>query len=230
MFMIKGNENLKPEKNNYVSLGTEYSNDNFFISGNVYGNFFRKKIEGVWRIYDMQYNFEYTNLAKQNLIGLETIMRWHFLNHFTMNATYSYVNVSKTDGVQVNTTSPHAATASLDYKYNKKNYRLGATFSASYMGEKKFDVQDRLSVNGESHDAYFRCQLPQYVLCNLSVIQTFYNKVKVTVGVDNIFNYVPKTLGSGITMFNVPATAGAKAHVQVEVLVDELVKAFRKKK
>ena len=156
-------------------------------------------------------------------------MRWHFLNHFTMNATYSYVNVSKTDGIQVNTTSTHAATASLDYKYNKKNYRLGATFSASYMGEKKFDVQDRLSVNGESHDAYFRCQLPQYVLCNLSVIQTFYNKVKVTVGVDNIFNYVPKTLGSGITMFNVPATAGAKAHVQVEVLVDELVKAFRKK-
>ena len=71
MFMIKGNEDLKPEKNNYVSLGTEYSNDNFFISGNVYGNFFRKKIEGVWRIYDMQYNFEYTNLAKQNLIGLE---------------------------------------------------------------------------------------------------------------------------------------------------------------
>ena len=196
----------------------------------VSGNFFRKKIEGVWRIYDMQYNFEYTNLAKQNLIGLETIMRWHFLNHFTMNATYSYVNVSKTDGIQVNTTSPHAATASIDYKYNKKNYRLGATFSASYMGEKKFDVQDRLSVNGESHDAYFRCQLPQYVLCNLSVIQTFYNKVKVTVGVDNIFNYVPKTLGSGITMFNVPATAGAKAHVQVEVLVDELVKAFRKKK
>lgn len=56
MFMIKGNEDLKPEKNNYVSLGTEYSNDNFFISGNVYGNFFRKKIEGVWRIYDMQYN------------------------------------------------------------------------------------------------------------------------------------------------------------------------------
>ena len=44
---------------------------------------------------------------------------------------------------------------------NKKNYRLGATFSASYMGEKKFDVQDRLSVNGESHDAYFRCKLPQ---------------------------------------------------------------------
>ena len=43
---------------------------------------------------------------------------------------------------------------------------------------------------------------------HLSVSQTFYNKVKLTLGVDNIFNYVPKTLGSGITMFNVPATPG----------------------
>ena len=213
-----------------MSLGAEYSDDHFFASGNVYGNFFRKKIEGVWRIYDMQYNFEYENLSKQNLVGLEAILRWHFLNHFTANATYSYVHVSKNSGIQVNTTSPHAATASLDYKYTKRNYRLSAAFSASYMGEKKFDVQDRLSVNGVSHDAYFRCMLPQYVLCNFSVMQTFYNKVKVSVGVDNIFNYVPKTLGSGITMFNVPATAGATAHVQVEVLVDELLKVFRKKK
>lgn len=242
MFMIKGNEYLRPEKNNYVSVGAEYSDDHFFLSGNVYGNFFRKKIEGVWRIYDMQYNFEYTNLSKQNLVGLEAIMRWHFLDHFTLNGTYSYVNVSKLDGIQVNTTSPHAATASLEYKFAKKNYRFGATFSASYMGEKKFDVQDRVtpkadevkeeyaSYAGNSQDAYFRCKLPQYVLCNISVIQTFYNKVKVTMGVDNVFNYVPKTLGSGITMFNVPATAGAKAHIQVEILVDELVNALKRKK
>ena len=152
MFMIKGNEDLKPEKNNYVSLGTEYSRTITSSSRAMcMATFFRKKIEGVWRIRDMQYNFEYTNLSKQNLIGLEAIMRWHFLNHFTMNATYSYVNVSKKRWRTGEHHSPHAATASLDYKYNKKNYRLGATFSASYMGEKKFDVQDRLSVNGESH-------------------------------------------------------------------------------
>lgn len=242
MFMIKGNEYLRPEKNNYVSLGGEYSDDHFFLSANVYGNFFRKKIEGVWKIYDMQYNFEYTNLSKQNLVGLEAIMRWHFLDHFTLNGTYSYVNVSKTDGLQINTTSPHAATASIEYKYTRRNYRLGATFSASYMGTKKFDVQDRLTATadqlaagyedyaGASHDAYFRCELPQYVLCNVSVIQTFHNKVKLTLGVDNVFNYVPHTLGSGITMFNVPATAGAKGHVQVEILVDELINAFKRKK
>ena len=241
MFMIKGNEYLQPEKNNYVSLGAEYSDDKLFASVNVYGNFFRDKIEGVWKIYDMQYNFEYTNLNKQNLIGLEALLRWHFLDHFTLNGTYSYVNVSKNDGVQVNTTSPHAATGSLDYRVAWKKYRLGVTFSASYMGTKKFDVQDRLTASADlvaegyedcantSTDAYFRCELPQYVLCNISTVHTLFNKVKVTLGVDNIFDYVPKTLGSGITMFNVPATPGARAHVQVEILLDEIINAIKRK-
>lgn len=232
MFMIRGNENMQPEKNNYFSLGAEYSNDRLFLSGTAYGNYFRDKIEGVWRIYDMQYNFEYTNLSKQRLLGLEALLRWHVLDCLTLNGTYSFVNVSKNEGIQVNTTSPHAATASLDYKFTKKNYRLNAVFSASYMGRKKFDVQDRVFVeeDNKSYDAYFRCDLPQYVLCNLSVSQTFYNKVKLTLGVDNIFNYVPKTLGSGITMFNVPATPGTRGWVQLEFMLDDVINSLRKKK
>lgn len=232
MFMIRGNENMRPEKNNYFSLGAEYSNDRLFVSGTAYGNYFRDKIEGVWRIYDMQYNFEYTNLSQQRLLGLEVLARWSVLDCLTLNGTYSFVDVSKNKGIQVNTTSPHAATASMDYKYMKKNYRLNAVFSASYMGGKKFDVQDRVFVKEEnkSYDAYFRCDLPQYVLCNLSVSQTFWNKVKLTLGVDNLFNYVPKTLGSGITMFNVPATAGARGWVQVEFMLDDVINSLKKKK
>lgn len=232
MFMIRGNENMRPEKNNYFSLGAEYSNDRLFVSGTAYGNYFRDKIEGVWRIYDMQYNSEYTNLSQQRLLGLEVLARWSVLDCLTLNGTYSFVDVSKNKGIQVNTTSPHAATASMDYKYMKKNYRLNAVFSASYMGGKKFDVQDRVFVKEEnkSYDAYFRCDLPQYVLCNLSVSQTFWNKVKLTLGMDNLFNYVPKTLGSGITMFNVPATAGARGWVQVEFMLDDVINSLKKKK
>ncbi len=232
MFMIRGNENMQPEKNNYFSLGAEYSNDRLFVSGTAYGNYFRDKIEGVWRIYDMQYNFEYTNLSKQRLLGIEALLRWRVLDCMTLNGTYSYVNVSKNEGIQVNTTSPHAATASLDYKYARKNYRLNAVFSASYMGSKKFDVQDRVFVeeDNKSYDAYFLCDLPQYVLCNLSVSQTFWNKVKLTLGVDNLFNYVPKTLGSGITMFNVPATAGTRGWVQMEFMLDDVINSLKKRK
>ena len=232
MFQIKGSENLQSEKNNYFSLGAEYSKDRFFINVNAYANIFNKKIEGVWRIYDMQYNFEYINLKSQRMLGIEAIMKWRMTDNFMLNATYSYVNVSKQNGIQVNTTSPHAATGSLDYTLNRPNYRLKSIFSTSIMGEKKFDVQDRVWVkeHNKSYDAYFRCILPTYVLCNLSVVQTFYNKVKLTIGVDNIFNYVPHTLGSGVTMFNVPATCGARGYVQVEFLVEDILKSLKHKK
>ena len=232
MFQIKGSENLRSEKNNYFSLGAEYSKDRFFINVNAYANIFNKKIEGVWRIYDMQYNFEYINLKSQRMLGVEAIMKWRLTDNFMLNATYSYVNVSKQNGIQVNTTSPHAATASIDYTLNRPNYRLKSIFSTSIMGEKKFDVQDRVWVkeHNKSYDAYFRCILPTYVLCNLAVVQTFYNKVKLAVGVDNIFNYVPHTLGSGVTMFNVPATCGARGYVQVEFLVEDILKSLKHKK
>ena len=232
MFQIKGSENLQSEKNNYFSLGAEYSKERFFINVNAYANIFNKKIEGVWRIYDMQYNFEYINLKSQRMLGVEAIMKWRLTDNFMLNATYSYVNVSKQNGIQVNTTSPHAATASIDYTLNRPNYRLKSIFSTSIMGEKKFDVQDRVWVkeHNKSYDAYFRCILPTYVLCNLAVAQTFYNKVKLTVGVDNIFNYVPHTLGSGVTMFNVPATCGARGYVQVEFLVEDILKSLKHKK
>lgn len=230
MFMVKGNEYLKPEENNYFSLGTEYTDDRFFINATAYANLFRKKIEGVWRIYDMQYNFEYMNLSSQNLIGVELLGRWKMFDFLTLNASYSYVNVSDQDGLRINTTSPHAATASLEYKLHKKNYSLLAGFSTSIMGRKQFDVQDRLTVDGVSHEAYFRCDLPAYALCNLNTTQTFYNKVKLTIGVDNVLNYKPETLGSGLTAFNIPATAGARVYMQMEVMIDEFINMFKKKK
>lgn len=232
MFQIVGNEELKPEKNHYLSVEAEYSNRKFFINVNAYANFFRNKIEGVWKVYDMQYNFEYTNLNNQRLLGVETILKWHINDQFTLNGTYSYVNVSKLKGVQVNTSSPHAATASLDYLLNKKNYQLKTILSASLMGEKNFDVQDRVWVQelNKNHDAYFRCTLPTYVLCNLSFVQTLYNKVKITIGVDNLLNYVPKTLGLGVTLFNVPATCGARGYLQVEMLIDDIVKSIKRRR
>lgn len=231
MFQIKGNEFMKPEKNNYFSIGAEYNNSSLFLSTTLYGNFFRDKIEGVWRIYDLQYNFEYTNLNSQRLLGGELLGRWQMADFLMLNVSYSYVNVSKQEGIQVNTTSPHAVTAGLEYRYNKPNYQLSARFNTSFMSKKKFEVQDRVYIEaeGRSRDAYFRCELPAYALCNVSVLQTFWNKMKLTLGVDNVFNYKPKTLGSGVTLFNVPATAGFRGYVQVEFMLGDIIKSLKKK-
>ena len=230
MFMIVGNEHIQPEKNHYMSLGFEYATKKLFVNVNAYANLYKDKIEGIWRIYDMQYNFEYKNLANQQLIGAELMARWKPIDYLNFNASYSYVYVSKIDGLSISTTSPHAATLGVDYNYSRKNYRLLAGFTASIMGKKRYDVQDKLTIDGVSHDAYFRCTLPTYALCNLSLTQTFWEKVKLTIGVDNLFNYKPKTLGSGLTAFNVPATPGIRGFAQLEFNLAEFFKMAKKKK
>ncbi len=224
MFQIIGDENLQPEKNQYFSLGVEYAKPKFFIAANTFANLFYDKIEGVWRIYDFQYNFEYKNLSRQNLFGADAIMRLHPFDGLTVNGSYSYVFVSHNDAVKVNATSPHAATLGVEYVFTKKDYDLSVNFTTSIMGSKTFDVQDRLIIadvdTGKKvgRDAYFRCELPPYALCNLNITQQFYQRWKISVGANNIFNYMPKTLGSGITMFNIPATAGRRFFIQAELI------------
>lgn len=225
IFMIKGNEEMRPERNDYLSLGAEYASRKFFISGTLYGNFFRDKIEGVWRIYDLQYNFEYTNLASQRILGADLVTRWEPLEGWTLNGSYSFVDISRTNGLRLSTTSPHAATFGLRYTYERgEKYRLTASFDASMMGAKMYDIQDRILPPGEKYfrDAYFRIHLPRYTIRDLSVMQVFGERFKLTLGVDNLFDYIPKTIGSGLTAFSVPATPGRRLYLQVVASLDRL--------
>ena len=93
------------------------------------------------------------------------------------------------------------------------------------MGAKSYDIQDRLRLPGErfSREAYFRVHLPAYLISDLSVTQVFYDKIKVTLGVDNLTDYIPSTIGSGLSAFNVPATAGRRLFVQIETSIDRLL-------
>lgn len=221
MFRLRGNKDLRPERSHYLALGAEYSRGTIFASASAYANIYRDKIEGQWRVYDMQYNFEYTNLHRQTLTGLDALVRWRPIARLTLNATYSYVHVSKTDGRQLSTSAPHAATASADYTIVRRQWRMKASLTATISGERRYDVQDRVYIDelGANRNAYFRVRLPAYAILGLAVVQTFRQHYRLTVGVDNLTGYKPRTLGSGLTMFNVPATAGARAYAQIEITI-----------
>jgi len=226
MFQIVGDEFLQPEKNNYYSLSGQYTTPAIFLSTNIYANYFRDKIEGVWQIYDFQYNFEYKNLSKSSIAGIEMMGRIKLCNPLRLDLSYSYVKVKEIDGIQTNTTSPHTGSIRLGYKYKRRNYRLTSNISMSITGQKEFSVQDKLVIDGKSHDAYFNVKTPAYSMCNLSVTQKFKNCVELTIGADNFLNYKPKILGSGVTMFNIPATAGRRFFVQMDLTLDRIKNLF----
>ena len=216
MFQIVGNPDLTPEKNNYVSISTEFQSSGLFLNVNAYANYFKDKIEGVWRVFEFQYNFEYQNLNKSNIKGFDILGKGKINNNLALNWSYSFVHVSKTNGVQLNTASPHNATIQLEYSLTRKNYDLKITTNTNIIGAKKFNVQDKLMIDDKAHDTYFEVDLPTYSMTNLVVNQTFYKHYKLTLGVDNIFNYKPSLLGAGVSMFNIPATPGRRVFLQVE--------------
>ncbi|WP_353099678.1 TonB-dependent receptor [Myroides odoratus] len=216
MFQIVGNPDLKPEKNTYFSFSTEFQNSSLFVNFNAYANYFKDKIEGVWRVFEFQYNFEYQNLNTSNLRGFDVLGKLKINTNFNVNWSYSYVQVSKTKGVQLNTASPHNANIQIEYNFSRLNYDLRAGINTNIIGAKKFNVQDKLMIDGKAQDAYFEVDLPTYSMTNLVVNQTFYKHYKLTLGVDNIFNYKPSLLGAGVAMFNIPATPGRRWFVQVE--------------
>ncbi|QZE14534.1 TonB-dependent receptor [Halosquirtibacter laminarini] len=222
MFQIIGDEFLNPEKNNYFSLSGQFENRDLFLSANLYANNFKNKIEGVWRVYDFQYNFEYRNLSQSNIKGAEIMGRIKLFDPCILNVSYSYVDVEKIDGVQLNTSSPHTGSIRLSYKYDKRNYSLTSNMSVAITGQKDFSIQDRIVHNNKTYDAFFDVEIPTYCLCNFSITQKFRKCLNLTVGVDNFLNYTPETLGSGVTMFNVPATAGRRGFVQLELQMDKI--------
>ncbi len=221
MFQIVGDENLQPEKNNYFSISSEYRTRKLFFSGNVYANYFRNKIEGVWRIYNFQYNFEYRNLSKNAILGTEIVGRVKLSDPLSISLSYSYVHVDKVEGIQINTSSPHTGNIRFEYQYKKEDYKLKANLSLAITGKKEFSVQDKIVLKGKTYDAFFEVETPTYVMCNLSINQKFKNRTELTTGIDNLFNYKPKTLGAGVTMFNVPATSGLRFFVQMNFTLDK---------
>lgn len=221
MFRLRGNKDLRPERSHYIALGAEYDDGTLFATATAYANIYRDKIEGQWRVYDMQYNFEFANLRRQTLCGLEAIVRWKPCREVSLGATYSYVHARKCDGRQLCTSAPHAATATADYTTGRGQWRMKAALTATISGAIDYDVQDRIYIDGQgaNRDAWFRVHLPAYAMLNLSLAQTFRQRYRLTLGIDNIANYKPRTLGSGLTMFNVPATAGARAYAQIEITI-----------
>lgn len=208
-------------------MSGQYAKPNVFLSANLYANYFRDKIEGVWRVYDFQYNFEYRNLAKSSILGAELMGRIKLLDPLMFNFSYSYVNVEKVDGIQINTTSPHTGSLRFAYQYKGKNYKLTSNLSVAITGKKEFSVQDKIILKSKSHIAFFEVTTPTYAMWNFSLTQAFKNSIDITVGVDNFLNYKPDMLGAGVSMFNVPATPGRRFFIQSEFSLEKFAELFK---
>lgn len=219
MFWIYGNENLKPEKNHYLSLSGEYVSSRLYATLTAYGNKFTDKIEGIWS--NNQTELRYTNIGKTTLAGIEATARVKIVQGLFLNGMLNYLYSENEDGVRLTTASPLSGNMRLEYGFSKKNYNANFNLSGSFIGEKDYHVADEIEVNGVTREAFYEAHASAYSMWNFAFTQNFYDAVRLTVGVDNLFDYK-----ASIINFNTSTSPGRKFYVTMNLRVDELVNIF----
>ena len=188
MFWIYGNSKLKPETNNYISLSGEYVNSWININANVYSNWFRNKIEGMWS--NDQTELHYINIGKSRLAGVETMCKIQINRHINVHGAYNYLYTSKdADGVRLSSSSPHSGNIRAEYNTRIPRYATIVNLSGNIMGKKKFDVLDELEIDGKKVEAYYQAKVNPYCLWDLTVSQYIMQNLRITAGITNLFDY-----------------------------------------
>ncbi len=201
IWIVNGNPALKPETSHNVNISADYTRGQYNLTATVYYNYVEDRITTGVPYYlpgdNRQLYLDYINLDNSHSLGAELTAQAAWNCGISAKISYAYTyehNVRDREGNDANNqympARPHSLTARIDwYRVFSKKY----TFDVGLNGRFLSAVSNR-----EYKDYYDLSQgtveinYPAYTLCKLSVVQTFFGKIKLTLSLDNLFNYKPK--------------------------------------
>lgn len=206
MFRVYGNQKLQPETNHYFSISAEYINPKIYLNVMAYTNQFRDKIEGEWR--NNQKELHYVNMSTAMLAGANINTRFNPIENLYIYATANYMYPDKNNTIRLTTNSTWTGNARMEYKIKYANQQSVLNLMARYVGEKKFHVADEIKYQNKLQKAYYMVKIPQYTVLDLTLTQYIGNKLRATIGVDNLLDYK-----AGIISFNSYVSPGRKVFI-----------------
>ena len=203
-FTIRGDESLLPETNNYFSASAEFTKGIINTSATLYHNRLHNKIDGVWQ--QGQTIYQYINVSKSELSGLELMMKVRILRPLVFSGSYSYLRDKRPQGELVSSASPHSGSGKLSYKFFRKKYNFQVNLSANIIGAKDYQVSEQIYYRGENVEGVYPVHFDAYSIWNLSISQNFSNGINVIIGIDNLFDF-----RADIVSFNTSTSPGRRA-------------------
>ena len=203
IWIVKGNENLKAETSHNFTASLGYTREHYALTLMGYYNNVRNKIAtGVpysssqFTVHNSQLESQlstpilpYVNLSHYSVYGAELLAcaQWGIMN---MTLGYAYTNDNANGNNQYLPARPHSLTwqCTLDKRISD-DYRVSATLSGRFLS----------AVSASEYVDYYdiskgmvSVRYPAYSLWKLSLVQTFWQKAKLTLTLDNLFNYKPR--------------------------------------
>ena len=207
-FTIRGDENLLPETNNYFSASAEFTKGIINTSATLYHNRLQNKIDGVWQ--QGQTIYQYINVSKSELSGLELMMKVRILRPLVFSGSYSYLRDKRPQGELVSSASPHSGNAKLSYKFFRKRYDFQVNLSANILGAKDYQVSEQIQYGGQMVEGIYPVHFDAYSIWNLSISQNLSNGINVIIGIDNLFDF-----RADIVSFNTSTSPGRRLFVSL---------------
>ncbi len=211
-FYILGNPDLKPEKSRMISLSSESRWDKLSVMGNIFYNRIRSRIE----LEKQGINYAYINVpGSMGIFGIEAQSSVLLPYGFELRAAYTYTHDRRTiedkAGTKMSTsnTRPHAATATLSYRYKfaDRKWDLAANFSARYLSQLKaasYNADQLLEARS----------YPSYLMCRLSSEMRFQQRYTLLLGIENLFDYRAKSIA-----FNSPISPGRSYFGMIRIAI-----------
>lgn len=199
---IRGNDNLKPETNHYLSLSGEYTQDGFNTSVTLYQSYFRNKIDVRSHMEGTSAILQYQNINHSRLAGVEWMARLRVARGLFMKANYNYLfetDDAPEESTQYIYASPHSATLQIDYGFNLWGGYVGLHSENRYIGPKNYEdfmpiIKGTSMKDMQYWMGTYSARHPGYIICNASVSVEIQSAFSVTLGVDNINNFRPKVV------------------------------------
>jgi len=211
MFQILGNENLKPERNDFYSLSMDFLNPKQGFNATLIGSYNKvyDKIDGIWT--KNQTMYRYLNLDAAEVFSFEAMFKWRFHKNIKLKTSYIFLKSKKSKNAQdLSTMSPMALTGQLEYRFSKEKYNFTANLSGKITGKKEVSVLDE-EPDSPYVGEYYKVKYQRFSIWNFTLNQNFGKHIKIGTGVKNIFDY-----RAPVITFNTTNSPGRKFYVSMK--------------
>lgn len=225
IWIVEGTPDLRPEKSHNFTFSAEYAKPRYNVTASVYYNHVQDKIATAAPYYkkpgDKLPYLPYVNLADFKVYGGELGLNTRWNNGFSARFTYAYTKEelpTDNDGNSINNqyipARAHALNVWAEYEHRwSKLYRTNFCLSGRLLSATE---------NQEYVDYYdiskgtVKVKYPAYTVWKLATTHQFGQAVKLSLALDNLFNYRPRHY-----YLNAPLTDGINFQVGLSIDIDK---------
>lgn len=201
IWIVVGNPYLRPETSHNVNASFDWTKGAYNATATAYYNNVENKIATGLPYYQpgdsRQLYLDYLNLADYSVAGFDITLQGRWNNGLSAKISYAFTHENFPKDKDGNTANnqyipmrEHTLTAHADWTRNfTDDYSLTVGINGRVLsGVTNREYKDYYDISKGTTDVHY----PAYTMWKLSVSQTFWDTVKLTLSADNLFNYRPK--------------------------------------